>query len=411
MDKRGKFLNAKATRRHFVVFVCLLCLGCGSHERDRLLPGENYSRSEALIGVDLGKPIVDAIYRFESDTGLWPNDLAELVPGYLASVDTKLWRYHTFNHDDFALVYLGPLACGTLHFDHDSWRADAWNAWWSEDEERRHIDKLDVEQPLPAASILNADQKASKRHNLLRSRIEAVPNRINHRVGLMKHFFELERYNDAREICLLCIDTWPDYWLSYLLLAKIESYLGDQSESERRLAGLAARWDDFFGYMFLAQFYFGREEFAKSSQALQKSLVPAPTRHKDLYAYEQIGARDSWVADCYSHVAANLAYQMGDRQLCLAICDRWRGFVKEVQGYGGVEERALRIVCAVNDGAWDRATDLLEKMKRHPDYSQWQSDGIQKLGAVISHRNAEYVYNPRLFRDGGAPFRVEFSYK
>ncbi|HEV3203620.1 MAG TPA: hypothetical protein VGY77_04525 [Gemmataceae bacterium] len=113
----------------------------------------------------------------------------------------------------------------------------------------------------------------------------------------MKHYFELRSYDEARKVCLSCVEKWPDYWWSYLMLAKIESKLGDQSDGERRLAALAERWEDFFGYAFLAQFYFNRKEFEKSKQALQKALRPDPTRHKDQYAYEQIGSRESWVDD------------------------------------------------------------------------------------------------------------------
>jgi tetratricopeptide (TPR) repeat protein len=227
----------------------------------------------------------------------------------------------------------------------------------------------------------------------------------------MKHYFELRSYDEARKVCLSCVEKWPDYWWSYLMLAKIESKLGDQSDAERRLAALAERWEDFFGYAFLAQFYFNRKEFEKSKQALQKALRPDPTRHKDQYAYEQIGSRESWVDDCYYHNAAYMAYRMGDRQLCLAICDRWKGFVKEVQHYGGEEERALRIVCAVNDTDWDRAKDLLEAMKQPPEYAPWQDEGIHRLGDVIRSKCTEYVYDPKLFRNAGAPIEVEFNYK
>lgn len=397
-------------RRLILIGLCL-GFGCGPASPARLLPGENYSRKEALAGVELGKPIVQAIYRYESDTGCWPYNLDELVPAYVNEGDIKSWRYHAFCHDDFALVYRGPLAGGTLHFDHDAWKPDAWNVWWEDRFEHQHIEKLDVEQPRPGASTLTADERARRRHDLLRKRIDAMPDRVVHRVGLMKHFFDLGRYDAARSVCVACIEKWPDYWWSYLMLAKIESRLGDQGDAERRLVGLAERWNDFFGYAFLAQFYFDNKETAKSTRALQSALRCTPTRLKEQYTFEQIGSRESWVEDCYYHNAAYLAYRMGDHRLCLAVCDAWRQFVERVQRYGGVEERALRIVCAVNDADWDRARDLLEAMKHAPEYASWQQAGVQTLADVIRDRKADYVYDPRLLGPAGAPLRVELDYK
>jgi tetratricopeptide (TPR) repeat protein len=227
----------------------------------------------------------------------------------------------------------------------------------------------------------------------------------------MKHYFELEQFEQARAVCVACIEKWPDYWWPYLMLAKIEGRLADRSDSERRLRGLAERWNDFFGYAFLAQFYFDGGDFEKSKAALRRALEPAPTRPKDDYPFERIGYRTSWVDDCYYHNAAYLAYRMGDRPLCLAVCDRWRGFVRDVQGYGGVEERALRVVCAANEADWGKATELLRAMRESPDHAAWQYDGIELLERVTREKNARYAYDPSLFRPTGVPLGVEFDYK
>jgi tetratricopeptide (TPR) repeat protein len=300
---------------------------------------------------------------------------------------------------------------GALHFDHDAWRSDGWRVHWNDRTELGHTEQLSVEQPRPEAPKQTADEKARKRYDLLRKRIGAMPDRIAHRVGLMKHYFDLRQYDEARKLCVACIEKWPDYWWSYMMLAKIESRMGDQKDSERRLIGLAERWGDFFGYAFLAQFHFDRREFDRSKESLRSALKTAPTRHKDRYAFEQIGHRDCLVDDCYYHNAAHLAYRMDDRMLCLEICDQWKRFVKEIQGYGGVEERVLRIVCAVNDSEWDRAKVLFEAMRHDPDYAPWQEVGIQKVGDVINDKNPKYVYDPKLFRNSGSPLDVEFNYK
>jgi hypothetical protein len=66
---------------------------------------------------------------------------------------------------------------------------------------------------------------SSKRLALLRRRIETWPDRISHRIGLMKHYFDLGQFEPARTVCAACIERWPDYWWSYLMLAKIEDRL------------------------------------------------------------------------------------------------------------------------------------------------------------------------------------------
>ncbi len=333
------------------------------------------------------------------------------MPDYLTAEDIGPWRYHTFHHDDFALVYLGPLTGGTLRYDRDPGRPGTWNVWRVDRAERQHIDKLDVVQPLPPKTTLTPDQQANKRLALLRNRVGAMPDRVGHRAGLVRHYFDLGQFEEARTVCVACVERWPDYWWPYLMLARIEVRLGDQSDAERRLRGLAGRWDDFFGYAFLAQFYFDSKDTEKCKAALRQALKPAPTRHKEQYPFEQIGHHQSWVDDCYYHNAAYLAYRMGDRGLCLAICDRWRGFVGAVQGYGGVEERALRVACAVNESDWDEAAGLLRAMRQPPDYAAWQEDGIGALERVVRERNAGYEYDPKLFREAGAPLTVEFDYK
>lgn len=386
-------------------------VGCGRDVGTPLQPGENYSLTDALAGVERGKPVVLAVLRFEADTGLWPDELGELVSDYLSAQDVKPWRYRTFHRDDFASIYLGPLTGGTLHYDRDPGKPGAWNVWWEDQKERLHIDKLDVVQPQPPPTTLTPDQQASRRLALLRRRVEAMPDRVVHRAGLMKEYFDLGRFKDARAVCIDCIETWPDYWWSYLMLAKIEARLGDQSDAERRLEGLAERWDDFFGYAFLAQLYFDRKDMEKCTAALRRALKPAPTRHKEQYPFEQIGHRQSCADDCYYHNAACLAYWMGDRTLCLAICDRWREFVRDIQHYGGVEERVLRVVCAVNEADWDTAAGLLQAMRQPPNSAPWQEAGIRALEGLVREKNAQYEYDPKLFRPAGAPLSVEFDYK
>src|SRR4051794_27385542 len=110
-----------------------------------------------------------------------------------------------------------------------------------------------------------------------------------------------------------------------------------QADAERRLQGLAKRWDDFYGFAFLAHFYFDRKDVEKCKAALRQALKPEPTRLKERYSFEQIGYHQSWVDDCYYHNAACCAYRMGDRPLCLAICDRWRQLARDIQNDGGEE--------------------------------------------------------------------------
>lgn len=397
------------TTRLCALAALCFCAGCASEAQTPLLPGENYSRKDALTGVEKGNPVVLAVLRFEADTGLWPHDLSELVPDYLTAEDIVPWRYHTFHHDDFALVYLGPLNGGTLHYDRDPGKDGAWNVWWNEGE-RRHIDNLDVERP-PAPAASPPAQQAVRRLAALRKRVEAMPDRVVHREGLMKHHFDRGRFEDARTVCVGCIEKWPDYWWPYLILARINSRLGDTSDAERRLKALAERWDDFFGYAFLAQFYFDRKDAEPCKAALRRALRPAPTRHKEQYTYEQIGHRHSWVDNGYYHNAAYLAYRLGDRPLCLAVCDRWQEFVRDVQRYGGEEQRVLRVVCAANASDWDAAAGLLRAMREPPDYAAWQEDGIRALERVVKDRNARYEYDPKLFRQVGVPLTAEFDYK
>jgi hypothetical protein len=154
-----------------------------------------------------------------------------------------------------------------------------------------------------------------------------------------------------------------------------------------------------------------RNDFERSKAALRRALVPAPTRHKDQYPFEQIGYRQSWVDDCDYHNAAYLAYRMGDRPLCLEICDRWKGFIQVVQHYGGAEERVLRVVCAANEADWDKASELLRVMKESPDHAAWQDVGILMLERIVREKNARYMYSQNLFRPAGVPLVIEFDYK
>jgi tetratricopeptide (TPR) repeat protein len=384
--------------------------GCGSNPGAKLLPGENYSVSDANTGTQLGQSLVAAIYRYEADHECWPGNLNELVPDYTSVDAIKVWRYHTFHHDDFGLCYLGPLTGGTLHFAHRSWHADHWQVSWGPSESGT-TDTLDVEPTKREPSKLTAEQRSSRKYVLLQRRIQAEPRRINHRTGLMKFYWDQSRFADAKQVCEQCIETWPDYWWSYFMLAKIESKLGDQSGSQRRLEMLAERWKDFFGYAFLAQFHFDRNDFELCKVALKQAVDCTPCQFKEQYEFDQIGAHESLVGDCHYHNAAWLAYQMKDRDLCLAVCERWRQYCETIQRYGGVEERAMRVVCAINASDWSNAELLLNGMKIHREKASWQDDGIERLRSQIEQKNTKYQYDPALFRKTGVPLTLEFDYK
>src|SRR5262245_49306872 len=93
--------------RHLVTAACfvvgttlclavVVCLQVLNAERGRDREGFSYSPpspADQKAAVASGRPVVEAIYRYRSEVGLWPCELADLVPRYLTTEAIQGWAY------------------------------------------------------------------------------------------------------------------------------------------------------------------------------------------------------------------------------------------------------------------------------------------------------------------------------
>jgi HAMP domain-containing protein len=135
--------------------------------------------------------VVDAVYRFRNDTGLWPEDLLELIPDYIHEIPAE-WEFIWGGYDNArpsALRLLGPLHTKLEYTFLASVSAvpafqdtHGWRATCEGDSLPVH-----VRQFVPKLVPRDENDRLKLALRILEQRVQREPNVEDHKIALARY--------------------------------------------------------------------------------------------------------------------------------------------------------------------------------------------------------------------------------
>lgn len=330
-------------------------------------------------------PIIEAIYTFKSNHGLWPCSLAELVPGLLKS--------QTIRGADYCWQTNSWTLCGYEAFPRYILRYEMrgrGEAGWVIDDGVEPKRIRNGAFALSQSAVSDAEM-ARRRIAVLESRIHRYPNELVHHAGLVCLYFRRGCYRDARERCLQCAKRWPMHWWPHLMLGHIDIKLGLHDKAEQQFGMFTSPHDDLPHWYLIGQCYAAAGEMSKARRALARaarSPLPDDTRFSPLNDPRLMrgGAGFAWEA-------AALCYNNSWFAESLAICAAWER-LRMQRGYGDQSYWSLRAACYLAQNKLPEARVAIDKMLVIAKQRSVWAANVNELKAAIQKHDSRYRYDP-----------------
>jgi len=370
------------------------------------------TEAENRAAAEAGKPILVAIYRFNHQNGLWPNDLDELVPKYVKKEQVAGWRYSTRQNGYWTLINYAGFPDTAVQFRYLKDKGGRWEVSWGDGQ-------ADLNVPFtPSTQEKVPAEEVSK--NLLATmskRIERYPGQIIHHKGLVTLLVDRGLYAEAHKACQRCLEKWPDIWWPNVTLATLDILLDKNGDAEKRMVAWAEKHKDFVHSYLLAHYYREAKEPEKSLAALKRAMELPIIEDWDKSTH---GTREFliWSNEVYLRYAAILAYQSKQTDLCLAVCERWEKYVKEEKKSGDPGYSIFRAACFVNQGKCAEAVKLIDVVLDGRNYGYQFDPGVKALRKAAQQKDTKHVFDPTRSGDGdygtkkvGNEIQVKISYQ
>ncbi len=334
-----------------------------------------------------GKPIVQAVYRYRSATGLYPGKLDDLVPAYLAGVPQD-WRYlparngrpprlqlHGGYHSYLSYYFARPS---------DS-KQPGWmepEGWEYNQEGTGHFQGRD-KVPVPPFEKSDGELVAARLKEL-RRRLETAGNddeRQEAYTRLISELVRLARLDEARASCRDCIDRLDSQWC-LMALAELDLRRGSRAGLDE-LVAWTKRSPTFPRYAAIALVHRMHGQSAEALAALREAVrYPLNADDEGFYMPEYYGL-DS----------ALFAYQSGQPELALSICDNWERCVR-AKGWGEESYHAIRAAAYLALGRQsDAAREAAKAVAANRQSKTW-ADNLPALERAIQAGDRSFVYGP-----------------
>jgi hypothetical protein len=353
------------------------------------------TEAENRATAESAKPILDAIYRFNHQNGLWPNELDELIPKYVKKEQVTGWRYTTRQNGYWALINYAGFPHTAVQFRFLKDKGGKWEVSWGDGEA-----ELKVPYAPPAQEKLPPKEVSKNLLATMSKRIERYPGQIIHHKGLVTLLMDRELYAEAHKACQRCLELWPDIWWPNVTLAILEIRLDAKANAEKRMLAWANKHKDFIHFYFLAHYYQAAGEKEKSFDALRRATKSPIIHDWDKSGEKKTGEILIWSNEVYLRYAAILAYQGKQSDLCLAVCDRWEKYVKDEKGYEDTGYSIFRAACFVNQGKCAEAVKLIDAVIDGPNYGYQFDPGVKALKKAAQEKDMKHVFDPSQSSDG-----------
>lgn len=322
-----------------------------------------------------GDPLVDALYRFHHDRGLWPEYLDDLAPQFLPHRPSPIWNYQVTPTGPQLATSVDTRTALGYDFDAHNWRVAGLL-------DNRTLRAAPATSPatLPAALLL------SRQLAELDRRIAREPEDIQHWQAKAALLHAADRDDDARAVIAAAQSHLPDHPWPRLAAA----LLGDAADLDT-FAQWVREHPSFTHSYALALAYRLRGKDPAALDALREGLLHPPT----------VADEDAHILAFYLFDEARYALQRGEWKLAIALTTAWQAAADSAPQTDYLPLRAAaRLAAGDFDGA---AADLAALDDRKPP--AW-AQHVDALRDAVRRRDAAFRYDPGNRPPADAPLAI-----
>jgi hypothetical protein len=337
-----------------------------------------------------GKPVVEAVYRYRDETGLYPATLDELIPAYITAIPAG-WGYSPPSDGRPAkLVFHGAFhSFLTYYFARPSGsqlppETDP-EGWEYNQEGTYHFQGRD-RVPVPL-STKTKDEIIALRLKELHRRVDAGKqdsSRPEAFKRLISELVRLGRFDEAATACRQCGAETDGQWCR-MALAELD-LRRDSTVGLDEFTAWVKRSPSFPRYYALAYLHRQHGKTADALAALREA-AKYPLHAKDELPFSP---------EYFGYDSALFAYRNSQHDLALSICDAWEHYVKS-HGYG---DRSFHAVRAAAYLATDRqpaaAREVAHALEAYREHRTW-ADNLAPLEQAVEAGDRKFVYKPGQF--------------
>lgn len=352
-------------------------------------PTPTADKAEVEAVAKAGAPVAQAIYRYQNETGLFPEKLEDLgrFPSTMVEPDgwAYLWRYW-----ESQLWYRGDKIPSGLSY---SFREE--EPGWSWSGNLTGGTKLDAAVAPPERALRTDSERYHLLADELEWRIGRSPNEAVHHQGLISHRMRHGDCDAALRDAIRMHEARlrPTWELD--VLARLLDKCGRDNWAERELRQEAEKQPRFVQWFRLAEFHHDAGRHDQAFRLLDEACRSPYIKGND----------DTHIPEYYFWLAANYAYEQNRHELAVKLCDYWEKWNSQ-RSYGG--ENSFHAVRA----AANLALGNLQSARRDIDHAcrarqaTW-ADRLPELQAAISRGEKTFSWRP----GGNTKYEILIDYR
>jgi hypothetical protein len=272
---------------------------------------DTFGRDQASV-LNRGQMLLDAIYRFHAEIGLWPEKLADLHTNYLSQEYTDGWEYNLHSPSSFTLRCFARFPRELISFR----RRSTDDSGWGSETDLGYV-PFKERPPLPQPRPIPEEERLVNFSREINRRIQRDPKEIHPRQVKVSWLVRHGRLDEAQRACEMCVKDFPRHWWPHLALAMVRYRKGDTTLAEQGLQEVVSQHRDFCYYYYLFRFYQDAGLETKALESLVKGTgFPVIIVDKN---NEHLVSSNAWNAAAY-------AYAKAEYRLVIAICDQWQRY-------------------------------------------------------------------------------------
>jgi hypothetical protein len=316
-----------------------------------------------------GLPLAQAISDYRNDHGLLPEELGDLVPTYLPSVQKNGWHWN----GDTLMHYAGMPHSYVIFW----FVGGQAGQWWFRGDSQADNYRLNVPGPATNRTGLTGEALITAKIDGYEQRIQRRPEKRESYEAKISFLAAQKRMDKLRKECERTAKLFPRWWLPQMALAELDM---NDSKAEQRFAEWVQQHETFVNYWYLARYYRDKNDIAKACSALDRAAT-APFAAYPAHAY--------WVGAGFAYDAAKFSYENRHLELTIKLCQNCE---KPAGSWEAESTLALQAAAELGLGQMEQALNHARRMAIiAKERASWAQD-VPELVHAAETQNTNYLY-------------------